>query len=245
MTEIRNIFEYYYQHFEIVRADTEAFLDQVYRLRYQVYCLEHSFEDPCDHLDGRETDEHDAVSAQILLLHRESGPAVGTARIIMPKLGSVWRPPIWHVLAPKFREEFEHLPSHRTAEVSRFAISKEFRQWWRDQCGTAIRAISPRAASCEQQLLEYITFGLLKEILTLLIEQEIDYLAAVMNSSLIRIFVNLGLEFEPIGEPVEYHGTRQPCIALLTNLIEQSRNHGTPLWQFVGVREAVPPLLAG
>ena len=30
----------YREHFEVVRASTPSLLDQVYRLRYQVYCVE-------------------------------------------------------------------------------------------------------------------------------------------------------------------------------------------------------------
>src|SRR5205823_369230 len=82
MIGMGDLFEYYYQHFAVVRANTPRLLDQVYRLRYQVYCIENQFEDPNEHLDGREMDEHDAASAHILLLHRKSGTAVGTARLI-------------------------------------------------------------------------------------------------------------------------------------------------------------------
>src|SRR6266566_162553 len=123
MMEMGDLFEYYCQHFAVVRADTPTLLDQVCRLRYQVYCIENQFEDANQHRNGREMDQHDATSAHILLLHRNSGTAVGTARIIMPQLAGIWRPlPVWHILAPEVREEFERLPLRRTAEVSRFTV---------------------------------------------------------------------------------------------------------------------------
>ena len=34
----------YREHFEVVRASTPILLDQAYRLRYQVYCVENSYE---------------------------------------------------------------------------------------------------------------------------------------------------------------------------------------------------------
>jgi N-acyl amino acid synthase of PEP-CTERM/exosortase system len=240
MMGMGDLFDYYYEHFAVLRANTPRLLDQVYRLRYQVYCVENQFEDPNEHLDGCEMDEHDAVSAHILLLHRKSGTAVGTARIIMPQLESGWRPlPVWHVLTPEVREEFERLPLHRTAEVSRFAVSKEFRRWWRNHVAT-VETTGQNIASGEQQLMQYITFGLIQKILQLALEKGIDYLVAAMNFSLVRILVNLGLQLESIGEPVEYHGVRQPCIAFLGNLIEQSQSQFTPFWQFVGFRDAFP-----
>jgi N-acyl amino acid synthase of PEP-CTERM/exosortase system len=240
MMGMGDLFGYYYQHFAVLRANTPRLLDQVYRLRYQVYCIENQFEDPNEHLDGREMDEHDAVSAHILLLHRKSGTPVGTARIIMPQLESNWRPlPVWHVLTPEGREEFERLlPLPRTAEVSRFAVSKEFRRWWRNHHGPTVETTHQHTASGELQLMQYVTFGLIQDILQLGLEKRVDYLVAAMNSSLMRIFVNLGLELEPIGRPVEYHGLRQPCVLFLANILEESQSLSTPFWRFIGFRDA-------
>jgi hypothetical protein len=36
--------EVYDRYFSVMFADTPQLLDQVYRLRYEVYCVEHSFE---------------------------------------------------------------------------------------------------------------------------------------------------------------------------------------------------------
>jgi N-acyl amino acid synthase of PEP-CTERM/exosortase system len=239
--EFGDLFANYHQHFTVVTVNNSKLLDQVYRLRHQVYCVEKRFEDPDEHLDGRETDEHDDISKHILLLHKKSGAAVGTARIIIPHLGTAWRPlPIQQVLESKFRQEFERLPIQRTAEISRFAVSKEFRRWWREtHCAAADSC--PPGGSNEQQLMRYITFGLLHHIVQLSIEHGIAYLSAVMEPSLIRMCAKLGLEFEPIGGLVEYHGIRQPCVAILADLIERSRDRLTPLWQFVSFREPFPP----
>ena len=238
MVAMKDFAKCYDNHFTVVRANTPSLLDRVYRLRYQVYCKENSYF-PEEHFDGRETDEHDAVSAHILLLHKQSGSAIGTARLIMPQLGYGWRPlPVWQVMTPRGREQFERLASHRTAEISRFAVSKEFRRWWRDHHGPAASETRQQVASGEQQLMLYVTFGLIQEILLLSLERGIDYLTAVMNPSLIRILTKLGLEFEPIGGIVDYHGIRQPCIALLRDLVVQSKNEFTPLWQFVSHRDA-------
>ena len=49
----------YESYFDIVRADTPALLDEAYRLRYQVYCVENPFENPAEHSDGRERDADD------------------------------------------------------------------------------------------------------------------------------------------------------------------------------------------
>jgi hypothetical protein len=73
-------------------------------------------------------------------------------------------------------------------------------------------------------------------ILYLSIERRINHLAAIMKPSLIRMVGRLGLEFTPIGEPVEYHGRRQPCIAFIPELIKRSQSQATPWWRFVSNR---------
>lgn len=222
MGQTHDLLENYNQHFAVVRANTAQLLDQVYRLRYQVYCVENSFEDSAEHLDGRESDAHDETAEHILLLHRNSGAAVGTTRLIMPHLITTCRPlPIQHVLASADRQAFDRLPIRQTAEVSRFAVSKKFRG----------------REGNDQRLMRYITFGLMRGIVQTCIEYGISYLAAIMEPSLIRVLLRFGLEFEPIGEQVEHHGVRQPCVARLADLLEGSRP--TPLWQFVCIREAL------
>jgi N-acyl amino acid synthase of PEP-CTERM/exosortase system len=238
MLDLDPLFESYNHHFEVLDANSPALLDQAYRLRYQVYCIENAFEQTSEHPFGREQDEHDAISAHILLRHRASGAAVGTARLIMPHLADGWHAlPIAGVLAPTDRMKFERLPSHRTAEISRFAISKQFRAWWRDHRQRALVSNFNQSKREDELLLRYITFGLFDGILRISNEHKIDYVAAVMKTGLISILEKFGIDFEPLGGLVDYHGVRQPCVVVLADLIERSRMHCTPLWQFVRCHE--------
>src|SRR5207253_10172225 len=75
----------YRQHFEVVRASTPTLLDEVYRLRYQVYCVEHAYETPDEQMGGRETDIYDDRSAHVLLVHKGTSAVAGTVRVILPK----------------------------------------------------------------------------------------------------------------------------------------------------------------
>src|SRR3546814_17158147 len=47
--------EVYRQYFDTIAVQQEdrALRDEVFRLRYQVYCVENPFEDPAEHPDGR------------------------------------------------------------------------------------------------------------------------------------------------------------------------------------------------
>src|SRR5947207_15309365 len=75
----------YREHFEVVRASTPILLDQAYRLRYQVHCVENSYENPDEHVNGREKAIYDDRSVQALLVHRRSGAVAGPVRSALPQ----------------------------------------------------------------------------------------------------------------------------------------------------------------
>jgi len=194
----------YRQHFEVVRADTPTLLDEAYRLRYRVYCVENAYEDPHRQAEGRETDIYDDRSVHALLVHRRSDAIAGTVRVILPGTGGEPPLPINLVADPDQRELLQRLPHRRTAEISRFAISKEFRQ----RCTEAD----------DRRLLRYITIGLIRGALEICRDNGIQYGCAVMERSLIRLLGRLGFAFEHIGGLIEYHGARQPCVASVNQI---------------------------
>ena len=116
------------RHFEVVTALTPTLLDEVYALRYQVYCVEHAFENPADHPTERETDRHDPVSPHVALVCRSSGEVVGTTRLILPSGGLVPSLPLQSLLGQDARSELRHYPLEQMAEISRYSISKSFRR---------------------------------------------------------------------------------------------------------------------
>lgn len=220
----------YADHFTVVRANTPALLDEVFRLRYQVYCLENSgFENPDEHEDGRERDREDDHSVHALLVHRRTGAFAGTVRVILPSAAR--RLPLHTLLKAQDKKLLSRLPPARDlAEISRFAISKEFRRR-RNEERYADGDWSSNSASQseERRVLPLITFGLLRAVLEICIEQDVPWVGAVMEPALIRIFHRFGVNFERIGAPVQHHGTRWCCLALLTDLVSHGRAHDTPL----------------
>ena len=57
-------------------------LEEAYRLRFRVYCLEKGYLDADDYLNGQESDEYDAASVHIGCF--KDGEMVGYARVITP-----------------------------------------------------------------------------------------------------------------------------------------------------------------
>jgi N-acyl amino acid synthase of PEP-CTERM/exosortase system len=221
MTEAswRDLLSCYRAHFEVVRAETTELLDEAYRLRYQVYCVENLYEDP-NQPDKRERDVYDARSAHALLMHKRTGAIAGTVRVILPADAPELPLPISVLTDPYQRERLRRLPRSQLAEISRFAISKEFRR----RCTDAE----------DRRMLRYITFGLIRGALEICRENDIEYICAVMEQALIRLLARLGLAFEHLGDIIEYHGARQPCLATVSHLIDHSKAERTLLWRYAG-----------
>ena len=96
--------------------------------------------------------------------------------------------------------------------------------------------------SSERRLIPHITFGLMRGLLRICRDYQISILAAVMEPSLLRILARLGLDFERLGPLVQHHGSRQPCIARLVDLLRGSRAQGNLLWEYW--QEDASPVIA-
>ena len=102
-------------------GDDPVLLEQSYRLRYQVYCVERHFLNADDYPDGREMDDFDAVSVHVGALDSD-GELAGTARVVLPTpLGY----PLSHYCA-FFPEVRLDAPGMRVVECSRTMISRDY-----------------------------------------------------------------------------------------------------------------------
>ena len=221
----------YDRNFRVVRADTDDLRAHAFRLRYQVYCIENAFEPAPRNPGRRETDEYDRQSRHSLLVHGREGAVVGTVRLILPRLHSGELPlPIQRVSAADTLAAFAHrMPAGRVAEISRFAITRQFR---RGAAGmnTITGAPARIAPSDPARLIPHISLGLMQAVLAMAIEEEVSHLCAVMEPTLLRMLQRLGIYFEHLGPAVEYHGHRQPCFCAIDDLFVMSRAQRPDVW---------------
>lgn len=217
--------EAYQQHFRVVIADTAELRNESYRLRHQVYCVEHGFLDALDHPDGYEQDEYDRHALHALLQHQETGRFIGTVRLVLPRpQANRYCMPMADLCAdPRFTSG-RLLPRASTAEVSRFAISQDLR-----------RELVAHGASCAQQrrAAMNLTLGLMAGILQLSLAAGITHLCAVMDPALLRLLARQGVAFAPLGPPVEYHGLRQPAYGVVRQLVGDLRENRPEHWNVV------------
>lgn len=199
--------------FRVLAADTPALREKVFRLRYQVYCVENAYEDPAGHPDGLERDAYDGHAAHSLMVDRFSGVSVGAVRIVLPRPGALDRSfPVQQVCLDRRLHDPALLPLDRYAEVSRFCISKAYRQ--RHQVGQA-------------------KLGLIRAAIGMTIQHGLTHWCAVMEPWLLRLLRQLGIEFDPVGPLVDYHGRRQPCVVSLHAMLERVWQERPDVWMAI------------
>jgi N-acyl amino acid synthase of PEP-CTERM/exosortase system len=204
---------------DIVPADSPELRDCVYRLRFQVYCLERGFEDAAQYPDGREQDTDDARSMHCLLIFRPAGIVLGTVRLILPKYGHAL--PVsrmvgsrWHAL---------DLPVQTTAEVSRFATTKAVRR--------QVELCMPSSHLGALRGLPLLSLGLVQAAVMMSLSRGITHVVAMMEPALLRLLARVGVEFHAIGEPIDHHGLRQPSWAILRDVITGLQQFLPEFWE--------------
>jgi N-acyl amino acid synthase of PEP-CTERM/exosortase system len=227
------LFELYHQYFDVVPADTRERRNEAYRLRYQVYCVENPFENPAEHVDGRERDIYDEHSVHSLLIHRSTGALAGTVRLVLPKLGR--HLPIRHVCNHPLLGSQQMMPPNTTAEISRFAVSKQFRRRATDKLGVdhALLEQSSPSSALDRRLIPHITLGLMKAIVQMSWEHGITHWSAVMEPALLRLIGRLGIDFSPLGPLVDHHGMRQPCHGDIDEILTGMKRQRLDAWELI------------
>jgi N-acyl amino acid synthase of PEP-CTERM/exosortase system len=223
----------YCQFFSMLRADSSDLIEEVYRLRYQVYCLENSFEDPADFPDGLERDGFDRRSKHALLLHRPTNAFAGTIRVILPEPGGA-RLPALQLLTDHGVHYADLIDEARTAELSRFAVSKTFRRRATDSRYPDIAAeTAAERAGAQARIIPLMTLGLMTAALQIGIEHGMTHACAVVEPPLLRLLAKHGMVLHPIGPLVSHHGLRQPCYFAVAELLGILRERRPDLWQVV------------
>jgi N-acyl amino acid synthase of PEP-CTERM/exosortase system len=230
---LSSLVEIYNDIFEVVPADTSDLRDECYRVWYQVYCVENAFLRAEDNRDSREIDAYDKRSMLGLLRYRKTGASVGTIRLVLPeKDGAALSLPMYRVCSAAGLPVSELLPLDGTVEISRFAISKQFRQ----RAGDALygRVYQPaELAHDDRRMIPHMTLGLMGLALMLSRDRGLVHACAIMEPALIRLLARLGIRWRAVGPLIEYHGLRQPCIARIDELLANLETERPEVWEVI------------
>jgi N-acyl-L-homoserine lactone synthetase len=168
----------------VSRADPR--LTDIQRLRYEVYCLEREYLNVEDFPERLESDDHDRIAYHFGAWH--AGRLIATVRLVPDS--SLGFP--MERFAPSLVLEAAGVRRHRTGELSRLVLAREYR-----------RSATPEGLRLMLRLFQAV----FAESLRL----EIETFIAALEPSLMRLLRRLGFVLAPIGRPFDWYGMVMPC----------------------------------
>src|SRR5258705_13511162 len=175
-------------YFETAVADTPELIRQAHELRFRVYCLETRFENATEHPDGLEKDACDVSSVHGLLVHRATGRATGTVRLVLPRADAPERSFAIEAVTdhPILRDPRE-FPLQTMGEVSRFCISRQFRRRATDTLYDQIENDSTGTAGLEDRRSgPLMRLGLIQILVRMRAQPGVTRWSALMEPTLLR-----------------------------------------------------------
>jgi N-acyl amino acid synthase of PEP-CTERM/exosortase system len=226
------IIDAFNSYFEMVPATSDLLKQEVYKLRYQVYCLEKYFENPEEHPDGLEYDEYDAHSCHYLIRHRETDSYMATTRLILPDGNNPEK-----LFPMEIHSQIDNtgllktIPRNKLAELSRFCVSKQFRRRASEQGLLVTNDVDESFFSRrEKDSSAHLTLALFACAIRMSEAHNIHYWYAIMDPASKRIASALGIHFTEMGSLVNYHGMRVPCFIKVDDLLNSVAEKNLDYW---------------
>lgn len=219
----------------MIPAASEGLKHEVYKLRYQVYCLETGFEKHEKFPDRLEFDENDRHSCHYLIRHRSTGNYIATTRLILPDTANRdYLFPVERHSQIADSELLQSIPRHNLAELSRFCVSKEFRRRKSERhLLMTIDADSEAVTQEEKRSSSHLTLALFACAIRMSYENNIHYWYAIMEPALMRVISRLGIHFTGIGPLANYNGIRQPCVIKVEDLLDSVARKDLRYWNML------------
>lgn len=220
----------------MVPAVSDELKNEVYKLRYQVYCVENAFLNSEDYPDNLEIDDYDQQSVHYLIRHRKSGDYAATTRLILPEVNNPEKllPLELYCKIDNFAV-MQAIDREHLGEISRFCVSKAFKK--RKNEGHTLTAINPNVQDyfthSERRTFPHITLGLFACCIKASYENNVHYLYAATEQSLSRFVSIFGINLIKIGPVADYHGDRWPSVIKIADMLDCIAEKNLDLWNLL------------
>ncbi|MEH6358922.1 MAG: PEP-CTERM/exosortase system-associated acyltransferase [Pseudomonadales bacterium] len=198
------------EDFQLVFVNNDSLMSHVHKIRYEIFCKELELEE--SNPKNVEQDEFDAYSFHYLLQHKRSNQYAGTMRMVLPPchLPELLTPLEKYCLNAVDLNiiDISKLARGSFAEVSRLAVPKLFRKRAEDRGKpdiTKAGVTTPNRRQCP-----HIAIGLYLTAAALFLLNQLDYVFIMIEPKFVHSLARVGLQFEQMGEVVDYHGQRAP-----------------------------------
>lgn len=216
-----NVAEHFFSYFNLYIADTPELKQEVYKIRYQVYCEDLNYEPSENFPDGLEKDLYDDRSIHCLLKHRPTGIYAGCVRLVLAD----------------FQDRAAHFPletvcSHDIdfqeqlrldyVEISRLAVIPQFRKR-KGERNSATGVVLPEQETNpiiqEKRKFPVIALSLYLSCISIVATLNLENTLTIMEARLARHLRIFGIPTELIGDFIEYHGKRGPFLLKRTEAL--------------------------
>ncbi|WP_137936284.1 PEP-CTERM/exosortase system-associated acyltransferase [Chitinivorax sp. B] len=195
---------FFSRYFYFGKIDNTPLLQESFKLRYQVYCLEKNFLSASHFENGKECDRYDRDSVHFAAIDQFE-QVVGTIRLVGEHTHR-------YPLQEHCQLSIPAIP-HSAVEISRLAVSKNYRRRASDDDYGASNdyvSMPVHVKESNARMRPEIVMGLYKAVFQCCRQHQIKYLLAAMESGLLRLLNRMGMGFMPIGPEVDYYGPVRP-----------------------------------
>ncbi|MBK8750792.1 MAG: PEP-CTERM/exosortase system-associated acyltransferase [Candidatus Competibacteraceae bacterium] len=188
--------------YEVILADTEASRAIHHKIRYQVYCMERSFENPADFPAGEESDHWDTHAAQFIVRQRDSGAWVAAIRLVLPYAASFPLETL-HCLTPGHAD---HIRRRHLGEISRVCVIRSPKPHHRNpHLDHHFDHVTPDRES-------QVMLGLIRTIIVHGLERGIEHCYLLVTDAFARLLRRIGVVLHSVGIATEHRGFRAPYL---------------------------------
>ena len=215
--------------FQKVNPNDKSLMEQIFRLRFQVYCHECGFIKKEDYPDGIETDAWDAQSVHFAALSAR-GDLMGTLRMILP--GKLPLP-----IQTRCPDVFKKIDVSQNdyTEISRLVISKNVRRRQGDELYYAPEIEDKSVVMGEGiffRRAKPMAFGIYRELYRESKRRGITRWFTIMEKSLYFLLRIHGFKFECIGPEIDFYGPVSPYVGRMDTIEQEVREKFEKFYQY-------------
>ncbi|WP_235067773.1 PEP-CTERM/exosortase system-associated acyltransferase [Micavibrio aeruginosavorus] len=240
----KSFYPAYQKAFRIIQADTNALKEIVFRLRYEIYCVDNDMEQTSGaSTSAMEKDAFDDNSLHYLLYHKMTDEPVGTVRVVMPRTD---RPLSSFPLQFVCDHPLLHMPDrvHRFCEVSRLCMTRDFRRRPGDgrvlpsynEQDQAVRMNADGTTVFIRRVIPFAPLGLLRAAFEGALDNGLTDCVCVMDPDQLYALQRIGLSYRVLGPRLDIGGQQQPIIFNIKHALDNMILQNPPCWEIVSDR---------
>ncbi len=233
-----DIVDHFDKYFEMVQAISDDLKNEVYKLRYQVYCIENEFLNPEHYPDDLEFDDFDQHSIHYLIRHRRSGDYAATVRLILPDANNPEKLfPLEQLCEIDNDAVMQPIDKRHLGEVSRFCVSKAFKKR-KNEVNTSATIGSDRQnyfSLNERRTFPHLSLALVACCIKASYENDIHYICLITETPWMRFVSALGINLIKIGPLAvgNYQGKRCPAMIKITDMLDSVAEKNLDIWNLL------------